>query len=259
MEICFRYPEYMKKDKPYGCLFMHVLQMLELWEELKRRYLPTLVRISRNVTKSTLFSIPMVDDIVKVMIILHDYGKASKNYVSPGEYNAQFYHEIVSGCLSYNVLKNCNERIASTIASAILLHHEHRIYRKMFNIGGYSYARKSAIRYIVRKCSSKVFFDSMANEAFKTIIQSFTSTGNTTTDLSAFKEQYCESELAESMREIRDNVWCLRYKSWFTVGAFNHILVLLDIRAACKTREEKDKLSYYFDTVLHKGRLPLQG
>lgn len=100
---------------------MHIGNMIECWEKIKRKYQKTFERILKLNAEN-------IDFLVKAMIVLHDSGKCTVFYqdaISRDETIGRYRHEIISAYLTYKLLKNVvEEPYLSVISATILLHHE---------------------------------------------------------------------------------------------------------------------------------------
>jgi len=248
--VCFRYPEYIYEGVGKGCLFAHIIAVIEKWDGIKRKYLSAITRLFRKIVKGV--TIDTVDRLVTVMLILHDYGKAAKEYLTTRHY----YHEIPSASVIHEII-NYDDIVASLISSAVFLHHEHRIYRELKCSGNWR-IDNVVIRRIVRKHVPKTInVDEHANEAFKTLLKrSITDLGFI--DFRALRNRYERDEIEKTISNIVSKVTAglgIGARNLLMLGMLNHILVVTDIRAANVTRKEtRNKLSTYFRLILHAGR-----
>ena len=105
----------------------HVNKMLEYWDKIKYRYLYTIVRVLK--AYGIELSHKDVDEFMRILIKLHDVGKASKlyqNYIDGKRKLNGFRHELVSAYYTYHILKKLknNEKLAFVGALTVMLHHE---------------------------------------------------------------------------------------------------------------------------------------
>ncbi|RLF81129.1 CRISPR-associated endonuclease Cas3'' [Thermococci archaeon] len=104
----------------------HVAKMLKEWGRIKKRYLKTIQRSLKSL--NTKLSEEQVDEFVKILIKLHDIGKASKIYqrhIKKEEKLEGFRHELVSAYYTYHILKEkFNEKVALVGSLVVILHHE---------------------------------------------------------------------------------------------------------------------------------------
>lgn len=105
----------------------HVNKMLEYWDKIKYRYLYTIVRVLK--AYGIELSHKDVDEFMRILIKLHDVGKASKlyqNYIDGKRELNGFRHELVSAYYTYHILKKLknNEKLAFVGALTVMLHHE---------------------------------------------------------------------------------------------------------------------------------------
>ncbi len=251
LDACFRYPEYIdfSKKRGQGCLFAHVFKVLEIWGKLRIRYITQLKRILKKCLKLVLTE-SEVDELVKIMLILHDYGKAAKEYLNVSR-GIRYLHEILSSVIIFDLLSNFNDTIAALLASTVLLHHEHRVY-KILRYTGYRKLNDVVIREILRGIST-INVEEKANQSFKVILRKNVKRINI--DTSKFLTTYTRSELECVMNQIAEKVISRPMSSWIVVGALNHILIITDIRAAHSLRRDiKEEISRYFRVVLYGGR-----
>jgi len=116
----------------------HVNKMLEYWDKIKHRYLHTIVRVLKAC--SIELSHKDADEFVKILIKLHDIGKASnlyQDYIKGKRKLNGFRHELVSAYYTYYTLlkklKN-NEKLAFIGALTVMLHHEPIIMGQIRNL-----------------------------------------------------------------------------------------------------------------------------
>lgn len=111
----------------------HVNEMLKYWEEIKVRYIETIKRSLSSL--DILLSEEEIDRLMKILIISHDVGKATKFYqeekIEKNESIKGFRHELVSSYVTYEIIKHefnlsndKKELLALISALAIMLHHE---------------------------------------------------------------------------------------------------------------------------------------
>jgi len=248
-EICYKYPEYMAKGKPRGCLYMHTLLTLAKLEHILPRYLQSLTRI---ISRIALIQIEprTVANLLKILVILHDYGKAAEAYINTRHY----YHEVLSGYVMYNVILQYLQRlhiqkdkeVAAVFSLATFLHHEHRIARVTRIVKKGHYLSKSVIEKVYKTTS----VSKEANKAFETIIHKYVKQ-----PLGIPKCEYPRHEIKDfykyTLLQILASISTPRL--FLSTTALNHILVITDIRAANQTRD-KTRISKYFGTILKKGR-----
>lgn len=115
----------------------HVRGMLDYWEKIKHRYLNCIIRALK--AYSLELSPEEADEFMKMLIRLHDIGKASKIYqkhILEGESLRGFRHEFVSSYYSYKLIKKRwnNEKLAFIGALTIMLHHEPIIMGQITNM-----------------------------------------------------------------------------------------------------------------------------
>lgn len=250
--ICFKYPEYidLSSKRGYGCLFAHVLKVIEIWDSIKKCYLSQLRRIISRCLYGNITNRNEIDDLVKVMLILHDYGKAAEEYYRPDE-RFRYFHETLSAAIVFKVLENYDELVASIIASTVLLHHEHRIYEILYRTG-YTSFNDVVIRELLGNIL-KINVNQEANQSFKKILQK--NIDSIDLNMNSFLTCYSQSILKEVLDRIIRKILARPILSWTCVGALNHVLIISDIRAAYALRKSiKNKISRYFNTILHGGR-----
>ncbi len=254
-KVCYKYPEYInfKTKEKKGCLFAHIQYMLKMWEKFKKRYLPCLTRILNKLHK---IDESLTDILIKIMIILHDYGKIAQEYyeeINSKKYHI-YYHEILSSCITYDFLReNTNKKLASVVAAAILLHHEHRFHRILKHTWAkVGYNLSKVIEEITRKYLPDVIHvENEANEMIKKLIKNL---WKNKVNYSIFATEYKREKLMKTLKSLCDII--RTYRSMLAIGALNHVLVILDIRAAHYLRKDRAReISRYFKTVLTGGRL----
>jgi len=249
--VCFKYPEYLSNKRGQGCLFAHIIAVLKKWEEIEEKYTKVVNRAIKKLERN----IPddIVEKLIKIMLILHDYGKASKEYLTW----RHFYHEILSASIIYKAI-NLEKNILSLVSAAVFLHHEHRIYYELKRTG-YWEINQVVLREITKKhLPLTIQVDHTANESFIKLLH--WAVGNSELISSqAFKEKYDKKEIEGALGEIVNQAKASGRegaRKLLILGILNHILIITDIRAANMTREpSRNKLSMYFKLILYGGRL----
>ncbi len=259
-QICWKFPEYLTKNLSKGCLYAHIFACLEQLEKFLPRYIICYQRLLSRVAEERI-NAKLAERLIKAMIILHDYGKASEQYVRlTGKI---YYHEVLSGYVTFNVIENilrqqtygrkAVESIASIFAMATFMHHEHRIVR----IARRMMTPDILARIIRRITPTKITVRDEANRAFNKIMQKEIGISIK----SILKKEYNIGEVEYTYGTrirgllLRLHVSNIKKISRIYMGtvALNHILIITDIRAANKTRDKK-AISRYFGTILTKGR-----
>ncbi len=125
---------YAFKGQPLDC---HVNKMLEYWDKIKYRYLHTVTRVLK--AYGIELSHKDADEFMKILIKLHDVGKASKiyqDYIDGKRKLSGFRHELVSAYYAYHILKKFknNEKLAFIGALTVMLHHEPIIMGQIRNL-----------------------------------------------------------------------------------------------------------------------------
>ncbi|CAB3287749.1 CRISPR-associated endonuclease Cas3-HD [Methanocaldococcus lauensis] len=119
-------------------LIEHVNDMIEYWEKIKYRYIKTIIRALEawNIN----LDIEKADEFMKILIKLHDIGKASNIYqkalINDKEKLNGFRHELVSAYYTYYILlkKFGNKNLAFIGALTVMLHHEPIIIGQIRNL-----------------------------------------------------------------------------------------------------------------------------
>ena len=241
-----RFPEYLSNGEPKGDLLRHIELVLDEWNILHDCYINQVTRVLNSVLSQKVDA-DYIDKIIKLMLILHDYGKLAEAYINTRGY----LHEILG---SYIALKiNAEEILKRIVSSAIFLHHEHRIYRAI------SYNRTaglniSVILFLLGRFPERIRIQTNANECLWRVIKR--ENIENLLGKNILKDEYEKSELQKGLMELMKLEQRGGYKLYFAVGLLNHILVICDIRAAYKSREDQSKrLSKYFNIVINGGRL----
>jgi len=248
--ICFKYPEYIYKGEGKGCLFAHIIAVLEKWNEIKGRYLNTVTRLFRKIVKD--INADTTNQLVTAMLILHDYGKVAKEYSTTKGY----YHEILSASVIRKII-NFNMLLTSLISSAVFLHHEHRIYRDLRDSGYWRIRAPVVNRIIRRHVPQELNVDEYANDAFITFLRRNIENADFL-DFEALYYKYRKDEIEKIISDVVNYVTAggeIGARNLLILGMLNHILVITDIRAANMTREEaRNVISTYFKLILYGGR-----
>ena len=119
-------------------LIDHVNDMIEYWKKIKHRYLKTIER-ALEALKIKLDT-EKVDELMELLIKLHDIGKASKIYqraiINDQEKLMGFRHELVSAYYAYHILlkKFEDKNLAFIGALTVMLHHEPIIMGQIRNL-----------------------------------------------------------------------------------------------------------------------------
>ncbi|WP_456472600.1 CRISPR-associated endonuclease Cas3'' [Methanocaldococcus sp.] len=109
-------------------LIDHINDMIKYWEKIKYRYLKTMKRILE--AWNVKLDIEELDEFMKILIKLHDIGKASKIYqraiINDQEKLQGFRHELISAYYTYHILlkKFKDKNLAFIGALTVMLHHE---------------------------------------------------------------------------------------------------------------------------------------
>jgi len=104
----------------------HAGAMLQAWEEVKGKYIPSIIRAMKS------YGVELgrddADRLMRGLIILHDSGKGARlyqNYLWGGEKLRGFRHELVSAYYTLNILQQLfDEKVAFVSSLAVMLHHE---------------------------------------------------------------------------------------------------------------------------------------
>ena len=115
----------------------HIRGMLDYWEKIKHRYVTTIIRALN--AYSLELSPEEADEFMKLLIKLHDIGKASKIYqkhILEDRSLKGFRHEVVSAYYAYRFIKKRwkNEKLAFIGALTIMLHHEPIVMGQITNL-----------------------------------------------------------------------------------------------------------------------------
>lgn len=138
----------------------HVNKMLEYWNKIKYRYLHTIIRVLK--AYGVELSHKDADEFMKILIKLHDIGKASKlyqDYIDGKRKLNGFRHELVSAYYTYHILKKLknNEKLAFVGALIVMLHHEPIIMGQIRNLK----KKELSAEVVLDRLRS---FDGMVNE-----------------------------------------------------------------------------------------------
>ncbi len=103
----------------------HIDLMLECWERRKGRYIHSIKRLLSSLGIE--MELRQIEDLMKLLIILHDVGKASgiyQRYLSGGERLEGFRHELVSAHYTYDSLLPSGRELSEIGALTVMMHHE---------------------------------------------------------------------------------------------------------------------------------------
>ncbi len=213
-------------------LIDHVNYMIEYWEKIKYRYLKTIKRVLEALNIK--LDIEKVDEFMKILIKLHDIGKASKIYqraiINDQEKLKGFRHELVSAYYAYHILlKKFEDRNLAFIgALTVMLHHEPIIMGQIRNL------RK-------KELTAEVVLDKLKNfdgmvEGFEEIIKKLI--GNSIGDI--IKNEPNKEDIIRFVIEmsVRARHTLNSEKLRFIVGTLLLPLVMSDYKGA-ESREGK--------------------
>ncbi len=266
MNMCYVYPEYShNKENDKTCLFGHIQLMMKEWDKIKKRYIPTLKRLIRKTLgkqKPEENLSELADSIVKLTITFHDYGKLAQEYKTRKGY----LHEILGTYILVSARKKQDrlQDLLSLAAISILLHHEHRIYEKIkpqytgttiFDKTAWNLLKKQMTRAIKGKT---IHVNVDANKSIETILKT-TLNNETTKEIKIQLENNYEiNTIFNTLQTLTEYITTGKkgFKYLTLTSLLNHILVLLDIRAANQTRK-KEKTNKYFKLLITQGRKPL--
>jgi len=240
------FPEYIKDGKPQGDLIRHLRGVIREWDSIKECYLNAIYRVLRRISDK--LEKEEVDKLIRVMLLLHDYGKLAKAYLNVRGY----LHEILGAYLALKI--KTEERIKRLISAAIFLHHEHRIY-KFLKRGGLPIISVSVLSQILGKFPNEIEMLEYANECFIKLLREEGVENYLSEDYlcDSYRKEDIYSLIAKELSRLSQKSG---YKLFFGLGILNHILILTDIRDAYKNREEhRRELSLYFELVIKGGRL----
>ncbi len=114
----------------------HVKAMLLAWEEVKGKYIPSIIRVMKAYDVD--LSWEEADRLMKALIILHDSGKGARIYqdcLKGGNKLRGFRHELVSSYYALKILQQVfDERVAFVGSLVVMLHHEPILMGQIANL-----------------------------------------------------------------------------------------------------------------------------
>ena len=248
----------------------HIRNMLNHWEHLKHRYLPSITMRIAKMFPHLEITMNDVGDIVKLMAIFHDAGKLTdvyqKGYIGGDErykvFHVRYPHEFWGFALAYNVLYNVfKERILPVYpALGILYHHEFftvktiaRIHRfrsvvltKLYDQYGVYYRR-----FREKAALSIEALSYLDNIVEKIVGEKYLIRKNIGPKIAY---DIVKRTIIKVLSLFSGALWGEKahvYRLLFSI--FHHILILLDYRGACSRVGSKPK----FAEVISRARLPI--
>lgn len=114
----------------------HVKGMLQAWDEVKGKYIPSIIRAMK--AYGVKLGWDDADRLMRALIILHDSGKGARiyqDYLKSGEKLRGFRHELVSAYYALKILSQLfEERTAFVGSLVVMLHHEPILMGQIANL-----------------------------------------------------------------------------------------------------------------------------
>lgn len=117
-------PSYYVSGEARECFIKHTGRLLEGWELIKVKHLPSLSRLAVAAGVNVNEAVRRSDQTVKLAMAFHDAGKLTEPYARGDR--ANFRHELVGSWLVWSKLRDLHgwRPLIRAAAQAVLLHHE---------------------------------------------------------------------------------------------------------------------------------------
>ena len=147
----------------------HVEAMLQAWEEVKGKYIPSIIRTMK--AYGTELGWDEADKLMKALIILHDSGKGARlyqDYLQDREKLRGFRHELVSAYYALKILPQFFDEKTAFIGSlVVMLHHEPILMGQIANLDRDSLSAEVALDKLRNFDGVVLELDEFLRESFR--------------------------------------------------------------------------------------------
>lgn len=254
-------PSYYAAEGPRECFLKHTSKLLEGWELIRSKYLPSLSRLAITIGVGANEATSRADQAIKLALAFHDVGKLTQPYASGDRRN--FRHELVGSWLLWSRLGSLLgwRPLARTAAQAVLLHHEPILMAQIAQAGergltltdvwrrleGEGERRRDSVQFLPKGREALVHIlrqTSLEEE----IIDVFT----LLPDALPVSEGY--KAIAQLVTEARaSGTRLIKQKNRLFLGAVLSILVICDYRSAQSRQEEASQSPFWRMAMVEFG------
>lgn len=255
-------PSYYVFGEAQECFLKHTGKLLEGWDLIRGKYLPSLSRLATVAGVSADEAVSRTDQAIKLALAFHDLGKLTEPYASGDR--AQFRHELVGGWLLWSRLGHLTgwRPLVKAVAQAVLLHHEPILMAQIAHAGergltltdvwrrlaGEGKNERRAVQFLPKGREALVNILTQARLEDE-VVSPFTSLPNA---LSVSEGYQAIAQLVTEARASGTRI--LKQRNRLLLGACLSILVICDYRAAQDRQEEASNRPFWRTAIVEFER-----